>query len=33
MNSKAKTIVDKMMEKDLFSQWMGIEHVEVREGY
>lgn len=33
MNSKAKQIVDKMMRKDLFSQWMGIERLEEREGY
>jgi acyl-CoA thioesterase len=33
MTSKAKKIVDKMMEKDLFSQWMGIERLEEREGY
>ena len=33
MNSKVKKIVDKMMEKDLFSQWMGIERLEEREGY
>ena len=33
MNTKAKMIVDKMMEKDLFSQWLGIERLEEREGY
>lgn len=31
--SKAKMIVDTMMEKDLFSQWLGIERLEEREGY
>ncbi len=29
----AKRVVDKMMEDDLFSQWLGIEVLEVREGY
>ena len=33
MDSKANLIVDKMMEKDFFSQWMGIERLEEREGY
>jgi acyl-CoA thioesterase len=33
MNSIPKLIVDKMMEKDFFSQWMGIERLEEREGY
>jgi acyl-CoA thioesterase len=33
MKDKAKKVVDKMMEKDLFSQWMGIERLEEREGY
>lgn len=33
MNTKATMIVDKMMERDLFSQWMGIERIEEREGY
>jgi acyl-CoA thioesterase len=33
MESKAKMIVDKMMERDLFSKWMGIERLEEREGY
>lgn len=29
----AKSVVDHMMENDLFSQWMGIELKEIREGY
>ena len=29
----ANKVVSKMMENDLFSQWMGIEVLEVREGY
>lgn len=29
----AKQVVDKMMEHDLYSQWLGIEVLEVREGY
>lgn len=29
----AKQVVDKMMRDDLFSQWLGIEVLEVREGY
>lgn len=33
MESRAKKIVDKMMEKDLFSQWMGIERLDEREGF
>jgi acyl-CoA thioesterase len=33
MNTKAQKIVDKMMGKDLFSQWLGIERVEEKEGY
>ena len=33
MNTKAQMIVDKMMGKDLFSQWLGIERLEEREGY
>ena len=32
-DEKAKLVVDKMMEDDLFSQWLGIEVMEVREGY
>jgi acyl-CoA thioesterase len=33
MDDKTKKIVDKMMEKDLFSQWLGIERLEEREGH
>jgi acyl-CoA thioesterase len=33
MESKAKMIVDKMMERDLFSKWLGIERLEESEGY
>lgn len=33
MDNKVKKIVDHMMEKDFFSQWMGIERLEEREGY
>jgi acyl-CoA thioesterase len=34
MNDKlAKDVVTRMMEKDLFSQWLGIEVLEVKEGY
>lgn len=29
----AKQVVDKMMEHDLYSQWLGIEVLEIREGY
>ena len=29
----AKQVVNKMMEDDLFSQWLGIEVVEIKEGY
>lgn len=29
----AKVIVDKMMEKDMFSRWMGVERIEERAGY
>lgn len=29
----AKDVVDHMMREDLFSQWLGIEVLEVREGY
>lgn len=28
-----KAVVDQMMQKDLFSQWLGIEVLEIREGY
>jgi acyl-CoA thioesterase len=29
----AKSVVDHMMENDLFSQWLGISVIEIREGY
>lgn len=29
----AKEVVDHMMKKDLFSQWLGIEIMEIKEGY
>src|SRR5215471_14582153 len=29
----ARSVVDHMMENDFFSQWMGVEVLEVREGY
>jgi len=29
----AKNVVDKMMRDDLFSQWLGISVIEIREGY
>jgi len=32
-DEKARQVVDKMMEDDLFSQWLGIEVIEVKEGY
>lgn len=32
-NERAKQVVDKMLRDDLFSQWLGIEVMEVREGY
>ncbi len=32
-NQLAKEVVDHMMENDYFSQWMGVEVLEVREGY
>ena len=32
MNGKAKAIVDEMMKTDAFSQWLGIEVLEVKEG-
>jgi len=32
-NILAKSVVDHMMENDLFSQWLGITVIEVREGY
>jgi acyl-CoA thioesterase len=31
--SKASQIIDKMMEKDYFSQWLGIERIEEGEGF
>ena len=33
MHTKANMIVDKMMERDFFSQWLGIERLEEKEGY
>lgn len=32
-NAAAKKVVNKMMQDDLFSQWLGIEVLEVAEGY
>ncbi len=32
-DSSAKKVVDRMMELDLFSQWMGVKVLEIREGY
>jgi acyl-CoA thioesterase len=32
-DEKAKQVVDKMMKDDLFSQWLGIEVMEAKEGY
>lgn len=32
-NQLAKAVVDKMMRDDLFSQWLGISVIEIREGY
>ena len=32
-DEKARQVVDKMMKDDLFSQWLGIEVLEVKEGY
>lgn len=31
--SRATKVVDQMMEKDLFSRWLGIERLEEREGF
>ena len=31
--TKATTIIDAMMEKDYFSQWLGVERMEESEGY
>lgn len=33
MNTSPNAVVKHMMENDLFSQWLGIEVVEIREGY
>lgn len=33
MKNKVSKIIDKMMEKDYFSQWLGIERLEEREGF
>lgn len=34
MNDEVATkVVDKMMQEDLFSQWLGIDVLEIREGY
>lgn len=32
-NEKAKQVVDKMMKDDLFSQWLGIAVLDIKEGY
>src|SRR5215216_6706087 len=32
-DEKARQVVDKMMKHDLFSQWLGIEVLEIKEGY
>lgn len=32
-DENAKQVVNKMMKDDLFSQWLGIEVLEIREGY
>ncbi|MGZ8508722.1 MAG: hydroxyphenylacetyl-CoA thioesterase PaaI [Chitinophagaceae bacterium] len=32
-NEKARQVVNKMMKDDLFSQWLGIEILDVKEGY
>jgi acyl-CoA thioesterase len=32
-NTLAKAVVDKMMQDDLFSQWLGINVLEIKEGY
>ena len=32
-NKLANTVVDYMMQKDLFSQWLGIHIIEIKEGY
>src|SRR5687768_9549075 len=33
MNALATSVVSHMMENDFFSQWMGVEVIEVKEGY
>ena len=33
MQNKVSKIIDRMMEKDYFSQWLGIERVEEKEGF
>jgi acyl-CoA thioesterase len=33
MEHEPRKVVDHMMEKDLFSQWLGIEVLNIREGY
>jgi len=33
LKNKANRIIDKMMEKDFFSQWLGIERLEEGDGY
>ena len=33
MKKKASRIVDQMMEKDYFSQWLGVERMEEKDGY
>jgi len=32
-DEKAKQVVDKMMKDDLFSQWLGIEVLDIKQGY
>ena len=32
-DKKAKAVVEEMLSKDLFSQWLGIQVLEVKEGY
>ncbi|MEQ1553522.1 MAG: hydroxyphenylacetyl-CoA thioesterase PaaI [Ferruginibacter sp.] len=32
-NNNAKKVVDFMMEKDMFSKWLGITLIEIKEGY
>ena len=32
-DERAKKVVDKMMAEDCFSQWLGIEVIEIKEGY